>query len=166
MYRAKILPQQLRLFAIRSAFVFVLSLGLISAKSEIGVASPTNDIELISPANPTLIWPGYDSQISINPSTPRPGDVIRITVWGEWPNGCVPRYQSHQIEGNAIRINTVPPCFFCSCLMVISPWSFTVEVGSLPVGLYTVEVVGSVYKTTLFMVAKERLYFPIILGSR
>lgn len=133
-------------------------------------------------ANPTSYIAGqplglsflFGSHIHLDPSQATPNDVIRITVGGEWFNVCVPRYHSHQIIGNVIRI-TASANLFDVCVALVEPtsWSFTVEIGPLPIGLYTVEVYlldlslpGSppiLYDTISFMVATERVYLPVIL---
>ncbi len=116
------------------------------------------------------------TQIVIDPPAPTPNDTIQIAVSGEWPNVCVPRYQSHQIVGKMIRIEA-EATLFGRCIALEEPgsWSFIVEVGPLPIGLYTVEVylVDSsfwgrppiLYGTTSFLVSTERLYLPVILRS-
>ena len=79
--------------------------------------------------------------IDIDPPSPTEHDAIRITSSGMWGNSCIPHYQSHQIHGDVIRIYAglpYPPGTICAS--VVLPWGFTLEVGPLPAGLYTVEV--------------------------
>ena len=146
-----------------------LGLVLVSSGSPVkafnpGIKTPTAPPSLEHPPEPSSS--SFETHFTTEPAMPTPNDVIQITVGGEWPDSCVPRYQSHQIEGNVIRINTLAlPCYLCACFYVISPWSFTIEVGPLPIGLYIVEVIGSVYKTTTLIVATERLYLPVILRN-
>jgi hypothetical protein len=79
--------------------------------------------------------------IDVHPVAPTRNDVIRITPSGLWGNACIPVYQTHQIDGDVIRIYAglpYPPDI--NCAYVISSWGFTLEVGPLPAGRYTIEV--------------------------
>lgn len=112
----------------------------------------------------------YAGNLRVDPPMPTPNDVIRITASGESPNGCVPHYQSHRVEGNRIRIDATGNLYgVCVALWMPVTWSFGIEVGPLPVGFYTIElyildpIIGPVrYTTTSFLVTTERLYLPII----
>ena len=162
-----IISTQLRFTVILLGLIVALGFILAAAEGQVKATSPSNAIDTMPPPmkRASNLYISYDTYIAIVPSAPTPDDVIRIAMGGEWPNSCVPRYKSHQIEGSLIRIIAEPSCIFCYCLQVIMPWSFVIEVGSLPVGLYTVEVRGSVYKTTTFMVTTERLFLPVILNN-
>lgn len=154
----------LQLRAILPRLMLVLALVLASARSQVGTASLSGNVDLGLPsrAATTQLWPG--TYIRIDPSMPTENDLIRITVGGEWPDACAPRYRSHQIVGNVIRIDAVLPCLLCICAQVITPWSFTVEVGPLPVGLYTVEINGR--SALSFLVPTvTRLHLPLLLRN-
>ena len=83
---------------------------------------------------------GYYPQINISPVLPTQNDTIQITPSGEWPDSCIPLYQSHQIVNNVIMIDAVIDYPGIVCLTVILPWGFTVDVGALPGGSYRVDV--------------------------
>jgi hypothetical protein len=150
-----------------------LGLVLASAGSQVKATSPSNHIASIPPPLKKAPdqYTSYHSYITIAPPAPTPDDVIRITVSGKWFNVCVPRYQSHQVNDNMIRIEAKATIFgFCVPIEGPTDWSFTVEVGPLPIGLYTIEfyifdpLIGLIlYDNSTFMVATERLYLPIIL---
>ncbi len=105
-----------------------------------------------------------DVQISIFPPAPTASDVIQITAFGEWWDSCVPRYQSHQVVGNTIEIDAVyspPPGTYC--LQLITPWDFTLEIGHLPAGMYTVQVyIPGAVGTTSFIVLPATFTPPLI----
>lgn len=172
-------PLYQRAPAIGLWLLITLTLFLALAERRVEAASPDSHLGLRSyiAGPPFERYHPYGSHIRIEPRAPTPSDVIRIIVSGEWPNVCVPRYQSHQIIGNVIRIEA-EATFIGMCIALAEPgsWSFTVEVGPLPIGLYTVEVYlvdasfwwrppPILYDTTSFMVATERLYLPVILRS-
>lgn len=82
---------------------------------------------------------GYGFQISIDPVLPTIDDTIRVTSSGEWSTLCVPEYQSYQVVSNVIRIDLVyDPSAICPA--IITPWRQTVDVGTLPSGIYEVNV--------------------------
>jgi hypothetical protein len=84
--------------------VVVLGLALASTG---GSVKAINVDSMLSPLKKVPeLYPSYDSHITIAPSAPTPDDVIRITVSGKWFNVCVPRYQSHQVNGTMILYDT------------------------------------------------------------
>lgn len=170
-----ITPAYLQFPAILLELVIGLGLVLVPAESQVKATGPSRTMDSMPRSFEHLLelYPFYDSHLTIEPSTPTPDDVIRITTGGEWSNVCVPRYQSHQVIGNIIRIEA-EAILFGVCIPIEGPtsWSFTVEVGPLSNGLYTVElyildplVEPVLYETTSFMVATDRLYLPIILAT-
>jgi hypothetical protein len=80
------------------------------------------------------------STIRIEPKMPGLDDVIHIKVFGDSNDVCVPRYRSHQVIENIIRIEADVPSFTDICLPVVLPWGFEVLVGPLPKDGYTVEL--------------------------
>lgn len=140
------------------------SLALAFADNSAKAAKPSSNLNLIPLPDKkgTASYPSYGSHIRIDPPTPTPDDVIRITASGEWSDSCVPRYQSHQIMGNVINIYTTPPS--PACLTVIMPWSFTVEISPLPKGFYIVRIYRVGLKS--FFVSPEQLYLPVILRNQ
>lgn len=165
--------QKIRLIRLQlpTGLVIVLGLALILAGSQVRAAHPSGNSNLITPTDKESLelYPPYGSYIHINPPVPTPNDVIRITVSGEWPNGCVPTYQSHQLVGQMILIDATARGWACPA--IVMPWAFTVEVGPLPVSLYTIEIYITLrplggpilYDTTSFIVSRERIYLPLIL---
>lgn len=83
---------------------------------------------------------GETAQINIVPPNPTENDNITIEISGEWPNTCAPRDPQLSVLGNEITINTSAPGDGCICGLMITPWSWTVPVGQLPVGAYHVTV--------------------------
>jgi hypothetical protein len=172
-----ITPAHLRLSTILLGLMVGLGLVLASDGSQVKATSLSSTDSMPRPfKHPLEQYTSYSSHITIDPSAPTPDDVIRITVGGEWFNVCVPRYQSHQVNDNTIRIEAVAS-FICMAIEGSTSWSFAVEVGPLPIGLYTVELYlyllglpgplirPILYNSTSFMVATERLYLPVILRN-
>lgn len=112
---------------------------------------------------------GRNCCLRISPTTPTIHDVTRITVFGNWPDTCVPKYDSWQFVGREIRINFVDQRLpWEICALAITGWGHTVETGILPEGWY--EAVGYIngYRcnSTRFFVFKELntlLFLPIVI---
>lgn len=84
---------------------------------------------------------GYDPRIDVIPALPMMTDPISITASGIWPDSCKPEYQSHQVTGNYIRLDgtvNISPGTMCS--LVLLPWQFSVNVGTLPTGSYQIDL--------------------------
>jgi hypothetical protein len=81
--------------------------------------------------------PGVTVQLSVSPTTPTTSDLISITVAGVWPDSCTPDYAQHEVTGNLIALisalSTEP---FCSPAEF--PWGYTIDLGPLAAGDYTV----------------------------
>jgi hypothetical protein len=125
-----------RFFAAIPVFVLALAFGASYAQA----TSRGDNLSLIMSSSEAT-FQNYGLQISITPPAPTTDDVIHITASGVWGDSCVPRYQSHQISSNVIKIDAVtprPPG--TGCLEVITPWRFAIEVGPLAAATYTVEV--------------------------
>lgn len=107
-----------------------------------------------------------ETRISITPSIPTVADMIRTNVSGISNTSCTPKYESHQRVANIITINTrspVGPGILCQ--QAFTPWKFTVEIGRLPLGVYTVEVVGAEQITTSFEVKEAQIFLPLVFNS-
>ena len=78
------------------------------------------------------------AQLRVIPTVPTADDVISITASGWWYCGCTPAYQSHTVDDKQITITALanPDCE--PFLPVFTYWEFTVEVGQLASGAYTV----------------------------
>jgi hypothetical protein len=76
-------------------------------------------------------------QLKLTPAKPTTNNVISITVSGIYTTSCVPQYQAHQVNGYVIAIQSqLPDQTFC--LPAEFPWHYTIQVGPLSAGLYTV----------------------------
>jgi|GEM_PF-5531552 len=158
----------------------IITLTLLPVFTErlVAAARLNNDFDPISytVGQPFEQNPPAGSHIRIDPSLPTPDDILRIRVSGEWINVCVPHYEAHRIVGNVIRIEAVTTLLGV-CLPIELPrsWSFTVEVGPLPIGVYTVEVYlldssfpgrpPILYDAASFLVATDRLYLPLFWAN-
>jgi hypothetical protein len=113
---------------------------------------------------------GYALRLDVVPSFPTEGDAVQITVSGDWPNSCRPEYQTHKVGPGAIGITSVcPPDAFCAD--VITPWGFTVDVGSLSSGPYEAQlyITNSISVTTLCAMqsfeVQYRMYLPLVVHN-
>ena len=61
----------------------------------------------------------YTCGINIDPSGPTITDTIRITAGGEWPDTCVPKFESYQMTGSEIRLDFTHPITIVACAPVI-----------------------------------------------
>lgn len=93
------------------------------------------------------------ANLLLAPHQPRADEPLQVIVHGIWYDGCVPAYQAHQRESHEIMITTALPEFVCG--QSITPWNFSVAVGRLAAGVYTITVGGAVTTTTSFSVANE-----------
>ncbi|CAN5672500.1 hypothetical protein BH10CHL1_BH10CHL1_40130 [soil metagenome] len=109
--------------------------------------------DLISVQISTLKLPVGLVQISLEPLLPTNSDRISITVSGVYTSSCTPQYQSHQQIGDLIAIQSMPsPEMFC--LSAEFPWNYSIAVGPLVAGPYTVtHVLGQVMETLFFTVS-------------
>ena len=64
-------------------------------------------------------------------------DAISVTVSGQHTSNCTPQYQAHQRTGHLITIQSVPSSD-PFCLPAEFPWQYTVGLGLLEAGRYTV----------------------------
>jgi len=75
----------------------------------------------------------------ISPRHPTSADVIAITLWGEWPDSCVPNGSAIAVMGSRIYFDVLRDYpYGVYCATVISPWARTENVGPLSQGTYTV----------------------------
>jgi len=119
---------------------------------------------------------GYNLQVQIAPVLPSPGDMVQVTVSGDWPDSCVPTYQSHVVDNHVIRLDAAvdyPPG--TACLTMITPWRFAVNVGPLSAGFHEVDLwitdmlhrVPTLCATRGFRVAigRRKMYLPVVAQS-
>src|SRR5713226_9768139 len=82
-----------------------------------------------------------DTVISLNPSTPAPGERFTITVRGTWHDGCVPKYQS-VTAGNSttLQVNAVADPCNIGCIQTPLPYALTTPQVTINFpGVYTIE---------------------------
>lgn len=92
------------------------------------------------------------ANLLLAPHQPHADEPLQVIVHGIWYDGCVPFYQSHQLTNTLVTITAAVP-ELVPCGQSITPWNFTVAIGALPTGLYTLTVSGAVTATTTFTVA-------------
>ena len=102
-----------------------------------------------------------DFDIDIHPHQPTTEDSIRITLSGVWRNGCVAEYTDHFVRNYYIWIRgDGGPDPGIGCGEAISDWSFTVHIGRLGAGEYTVEAqIG--WKDNSFPPIEKIVYFEV-----
>lgn len=93
------------------------------------------------------------ANLLLDPHQPRADAPLQVIVHGIWYDGCVPAYQAHRRESHVITITTALPELICG--QSITPWNFSVAVGRLAAGVYTITVGGAVTTTTSFSVGNE-----------
>src|SRR5262245_17237801 len=109
-----------------AARLLILPLAFATGQAAPLAASDRCSAQSLSNGQPA--GPYRDSQLDIAPYLPSSADTIEITASGEWSNSCVPKYQSHTLDGNVIRIDA--EAFWPgACAEVLTSWSFAVEAG-------------------------------------
>lgn len=88
--------------------------------------------------------------ITIEPSDPREGDEIRITISGDWRNACPSVSHSYIIPGNTISFQVTLESKSDICAPVVTHWSFTKSVGKLSAGTYRIEVEATDIETRVW----------------
>lgn len=93
-----------------------------------------------APPTPTLVPttpPVGSVLLKIDPPSPTTRDPISITVSGVYTNSCTPIYATHQLSDTLLAIRSqLPEQSFC--LPAEFPWGYTLKVGPLAAGTYTV----------------------------
>ncbi|MGH9852082.1 MAG: hypothetical protein ACREBD_19775, partial [Blastocatellia bacterium] len=74
------------------------------------------------------------ADIEIIPSNPTTDDNVSVRISGTWPNTCAPQNPQVSRSGNQITIATSNPGQIC--LLRLTPWSHTVNLGQLSAGTY------------------------------
>ena len=76
-------------------------------------------------------------RIVVEPPAPTVSDTISITVSSIHRDSCVPQYDSHQVGQYEIHIVSIPSGeLFCTPAEI--PWSYSINVGPLAAGAYTI----------------------------
>lgn len=121
-----------------SAVIAGVLLALFSAMHADGAKTSVPVLQISGPHYP--MCHGYGKQIDIFPPAPSSSEMVTITSSGTWCDSCIPVYQSHHVIGNMIEIYAEAGYPGHACYMVLTPWEFSVEVGPLLPGAYTVRV--------------------------
>ncbi|UCG33956.1 MAG: hypothetical protein JSU68_04825, partial [Phycisphaerales bacterium] len=82
-------------------------------------------------------WP---PAMSVEPPSPTTEDVVTVTLYGEWPDSCIPNGSAITGPvGDEIAFDVIwdyPPDV--GCFLVITPWGRSESIGPLPGGTYSV----------------------------
>ena len=108
--------------------------------------------------------PCYGAQVAVDPTSPTTHHDVQVTAYGNWPNTCVPVYQSHEMIGNVIRVNANANESEV-CLLIITPWQLAVDLGNLPSGSYEARIYITDFHTYITDVCATAAFhvFPSIL---
>jgi hypothetical protein len=82
-----------------------------------------------------------DTTITMNPSTPAPGEVFTLTIRGSWSDSCVPQLQNVMGAGNTITINALANSN-CTLTCTTAVTSYSATTPGITInnpGIYTVE---------------------------
>ncbi len=105
-------------------------------------------------------------RVTVEPAAPTYRDPIRVTASGVWCDGCTPKYRSVRRDGNVIEVHghSVGADPGISCITVLTPWSFTAEIGVLPAGETIVQIIvdGQPLSRTRFRVDGDRSFLPFL----
>ena len=95
------------------------------------------DLGLLTPVHITTLAVLGVIRIVIEPPAPTVNDNISITIDSIHRDSCVPHYDSHQIVDHEIAILSAPSGeLFCTPAEI--PWDYSISVGQLAAGAYTV----------------------------
>lgn len=123
----------------------------------------------------------YGCRINISPRFPQSGDLITVTISGEWRNSCIPNRTSHDRIGRTIQAYAIADYpYDIVCLMMITPFEITESLGALPPGTYAVDAfttdqTGDVVWGIEFCASRTLtvsisdpilLYLPFVLDNR
>jgi hypothetical protein len=85
----------------------------------------------------------HRGEITVHPPNPSTVDPVSIAVSGWWGSSCPAVTYQHYMITHSITLSitvtdlvAVPPV---GCLDVVTPWAITQEMGTLPLGDYTVQ---------------------------
>jgi hypothetical protein len=147
----------------------------------------------IAPANAQLAQPPitvtpctencfcHSGSITVHPANPTPSDEILVITSAPWSSSCPAVTCMQSMDGNRIYLDftvvdlsTIVPVI---CLTVISTWTMTNTIGTLPPGTYTVQAninagsCWSVALSTTFDVGSPTVpqvtywqYLPLVLA--
>jgi hypothetical protein len=85
----------------------------------------------------------HRGEVTVYPPNPSAVDPVSIVASGWWGSSCPAVTSQHYMIGHSITLSitvtdlvAVPPV---ACLDVVTPWTITQEIGTLPLGDYTVQ---------------------------
>jgi|GEM_PF-2355442 len=84
--------------------------------------------------------------IHVEPALPDANDSLTVQVAVLNPDGCVPKYVSHAVQGTTVTIETQIPNVLCG--HVETPWQMAVAIGPLPAGNHQATVMVTDYRQT------------------
>ncbi len=105
---------------------------------EVADANASSLTTTFTPGTITVTQPAT-AQIVISPANPTASDTISIRLSGVWPDSCAPQNPQLSVMGTDLRIDTSNSGQ--ACLTVLTNWSLSVAVGTLPAANYTVRVI-------------------------
>lgn len=88
-------------------------------------------------ASPTATDETEEVEIEIEPPLPNSSEAFSITISGESQSSCTPHYKSHEVNEEIIAIQSAPSTA-TGCLNSEFEWSYSISVGPLAAGNYTV----------------------------
>ena len=94
---------------------------------------------VVGPAAGDWWWWPPTGGVIIEPDNPSTSDVVNVTLWGHWPDSCVPYDSTIVVDGNDVHFTVIrdyPPGI--GCFPVIMEWSQMQPAGPLSPGTYTV----------------------------
>ncbi|MEZ4864700.1 MAG: choice-of-anchor Q domain-containing protein [Caldilineaceae bacterium] len=103
----------------------------VTATNSLSSTTATTVVSVVSPTVTTGVT------ITVQPTMPNSSDLITITLGGIYRNSCTPSYASHEVAGNVIEIRSQPSGELF-CLPAETPWHYSVTVGPLASGQYTI----------------------------
>jgi hypothetical protein len=71
-------------------------------------------------------------------ASPTTADPVSIKISGNWPNSCIPQNPAVRRLGNEVSIITSNLAGVCA--QVLTPWSYTLDIGQLAAGAYKATV--------------------------
>ncbi|MBI3958312.1 MAG: hypothetical protein HY328_05840 [Chloroflexi bacterium] len=84
--------------------------------------------------------------IQIVPALPLVNENVTLRLAELNPDGCVPKYASHAVQGQAVTVEAQIPDLVCG--QVETPWQMEVALGSLAASAYQVELFVTDYRHT------------------
>ena len=105
-------------------------------------AADCEEPERACPSPPTEATEALSFGVVTRPSKPVPDEEVTLVVTGTWPMTCKwPSNPQVAVANRTIRITTTPSPALVRCQEMLKRVTFEVELGSLPAGTYSGEIV-------------------------